>query len=147
MKKNLKTLLGACLLLAAALILVMTVFLSEPVLPRLEYYSQDSNYITAAGTVTHIGWGPEQSYVYLSFVEIPEAYSDTTFVLEGENLRIVLENGFAEKVEIGTEVVYISAPRYFWDGYAMPVVALEAGGEVLLVFEEGKANLLELIKK
>lgn len=134
----------AILLLFGAVIYM--VFLSEPVRPRVEYYSEDSNYITATGTVTHLGWADDQSYVYLAFEDIPEEYSDVSFVIEGENLRIVLENGFAEKVRLGTQVEYVSAPRYFWDGYAMPIVELTVDGEILLTFDEGKVNLLELIQ-
>lgn len=127
--------------------LFYVIFLSEPVRPRVKYYSDDSNYITAAGTVRYLAWGPEQSYVFLAFDDIPEEYSDTNFVLNGENLQIVLENGFAEKVQLGTTVEYVSAPRYFWDGYSMPIVELSVNGEILLTFEEGKTNLLDLIRR
>ena len=123
-----------------------TVVAYVPVRPRLEYYSEDSNYIMATGTVRHLAWGPDQSYVYIAFEDIPEDYSDTNFVIEGENLRIVLENGFAEKVQLGTTVEYVSAPRYFWDGYSMPIVELSVDGEILLTFEEGKINLLDWIR-
>ena len=58
----------------------------------------------------------------------------------------MLENGFAEKVKLGSEVIYISAPRYFWDGYSMPIVELSVDGEVLLTFDEGKTNLLDMIQ-
>ena len=127
-------------------VLCYVVFFSTPVRPRLEYYSEDSNYIMATGTVRHLGWGPDQSYVYIAFEDIPEEYSDTNFVIEAENLRIVLENGFVEKVKLGTEVIYVSAPRYFWDGYSMPIVELSVNGEVLLTFDEGKTNLLDMIQ-
>ncbi|MBE6922572.1 MAG: hypothetical protein E7465_05240 [Ruminococcaceae bacterium] len=147
MKKNFKAIFGAIIMLILFGTLMYIVFLSTPVRPRLEYYSQEGNYITATGTVCHLGWSSDQSYVCLAFEDIPDEYSDPNFVIEGENLRILMENGFAEKVQLGTQVVYISAPRYFWDGYAMPIVALEVDGESLLTFEEGKANLLELIKQ
>ena len=94
----------------------------------------------------HIGWAEDKSFVCLSFEDIPEEYSDGSFVVEGENLRILVENGFSNKVKLGTEVVYVSAPRYFWDGYMMPIVELSVDGEVLLPFEEGKTNLLDLIR-
>ena len=146
MKQNKWLIPVAVLSVVLFAVLFCWIFFSTPVRPRLEYYSEDSNYITAAGTVRHLAWGPDQSYVYLAFEDIPEEYSDTNFVIEGENLRIVLENGFVEKVEPGTEVIYISAPRYFWDGYSMPIVELSVDGEVLLSFAEGKGNLLNFIR-
>lgn len=137
-------LVTVAVLLFARLVSVM--LFSEPVRPRLEYYSEDSNYITAAGTVSHIAYGDDREYVYLAFEEIPDRFEDTSFKIEGENLRILLENGFADKVTLGAAVEYVSAPRIFWDGYSMPVVALSVDGEPLLTFEEGKANLLEMIR-
>lgn len=127
-------------------VLCYTMVLWEPIRPRLEYYSDSNNYIKSTGTVSYLSWGPNQSYVFLAFVEIPAEYSDTSFVIEGENLRIMQENGFAEKIQLGTEVEYISAPRYFWDGYSMPIVALAVDGETLLSFEEGMQNLLKFIR-
>lgn len=146
MKQNKHIFPIATVLVVLFATLCYVVFLFEPVRSRVEYYSEDSNYITATGTVKHLGWGPDQSYVYLAFEEIPEEYSDTNFVIEGENLRTAIEKGFNERVQLGTEVVYVSAPRYFWDGYAMPIVALSVNGEILLTFDEGKMNLLDLIQ-
>ena len=146
MKQNKWLIPVAVVLVVLFAVLCFALFFSTPVRPRLEYYAEDGNYITAAGTVRHLGWGPDQSYVYIAFDDIPEEYSDTNFVIEGENLRIVLENGYAEKVKLGSEVIYISAPRYFWDGYSMPIVELSVDGEVLLTFDEGKTNLLDMIQ-
>ena len=146
MKQNKWLIPVAVLSVVLFVVLCYVVFFFTPVRPRLEYYSEDSNYIMATCTVRHLGWGPDQSYVYIAFEDIPEEYSDTNFVIEGENLRIVLENGFLEKVKLGTEVVYVSAPRYFWDGYSMPIVELSVDGEVLLSFAEGKGNLLNFIR-
>ncbi len=146
MKQNKWLIPVAVLSVVLFTVLCYMVFFSTPVRPRLEYYSDSSNFITATGKVTHIGWSSDQSYVYIAFDDIPEEYSDTNFVIEGENLRIVLENGFAEKVKLGSEVIYISAPRYFWDGYSMPIVELSVDGAILLTFEQGKTNLLDMIQ-
>ena len=40
-------------------------------------------------------------------------------------------------------VSFMTAPRYFGDGYIMPIVEISVDGEELLSFEEGYENLLE----
>ena len=40
------------------------------------------------------------------------------------------------------EVVFITAPRHFGDGYVMPIVAISINGESLLDFNDGYANLM-----
>ena len=123
---------------------VYMIFLSEPVQPRLDYYSIDSNYVTVVGTVDHLSYYDSKA-LFLAFEDKTVAFQDSTFVIEGKNLETILKNGFEEKVTLGTQVEFVSAVRVFWDGYEMPIVALSVNGEVLLPFEEGKQNLLEMI--
>ena len=120
-------------------------FLSAPARSRREYYCEDSNYIKAYGTVNHLSYGEKNTYVYLSFESIPDAYGDRSFKVGDKNYHLLMERGFADKVQLGTQVEYISAPRIFWDGYSMPIVALSVNGEILLSFEEGKENFLDSI--
>ena len=49
-----------------------------------------------------------------------------------------------EKIEPNSVVEFTSAPAFFGNGYLMPIVQLSVNGEILLSFEEGYANLLEL---
>ena len=140
----------AAVLISLLLFVVIPIYMVgfyTPVQPRQEYYSEDSNYLTDTGAISHLAWGPEKEYVFLSFDVIPDQYGDTTFAIRGENLRLVMERGFAEKVRMGTMVEYTSAPQIFWDGYSMPIVMLKVDGEVLLTFEEGKENLLRMIEQ
>lgn len=41
----------------------------------------------------------------------------------------------------------MTAPRYFGDGYVMPIVAISVDGEQLLDYEEGYANFMEWLEK
>ena len=148
--KNYLRFFGVAAVLISLLFVVTLIYMVgfyTPVRSRLEYYSEDNNYLTATGVVNHLAWGPAKEYVFLSFDVIPEQYGDMTFAIRGENLKLLRERGFAEKVRLGTTVEYTSAPQIFWDGYTMPIVMLKVDGEVLLTFEEGKSNLLVMIEQ
>lgn len=108
-----------------------------------EYYSQKANYVESTGIVTHMVYNEDGSSLVLIFSDLSAKFSDNSFKIVGENLSLVEERGIAHKVEIGDEVSFISAPKYFGDGYVMPIVALEVDGETLLEFEEGFENLME----
>ncbi|HIV47949.1 MAG TPA: hypothetical protein H9749_09110, partial [Candidatus Acutalibacter stercorigallinarum] len=69
------------------------------------------------------------------------------FKIVGDNVQIVLENGISEKIKLGDTVEFVTAPRYFGDGYVMPIVAISVDGEQLLDYEEGYANFMEWLEK
>ncbi len=71
-----------------------------------------------------------------------QQFTDNCFKTVGDNLLISQQNGIDEKIKLGDEVTFISAPRYFGDGYVMPIVAVSIGGECILEFNEGVVNLL-----
>lgn len=115
-----------------------------------DYYSQSSNYITATGTISHIAYSDEKDVLYYGFSDI-EYHSTPTypyhfeyygFKIVGKNFQIVQEQNIDDKIKMGDEVTFVAAPRYFYDGYAIPIVAISIGDEELLEFEEGVANLL-----
>ena len=58
------------------------------------------------------------------------------------NATILKEAGIEEKLTPGVVFTFISAPKYFGDGYWCPIVGLEINGEVLLDFEIGYKNLM-----
>ena len=85
----------------------------------------------------------EKDYIYLQLTELTaDDFDGNGFEIVGENLSIVKEKGIKQKIALGDEVEFISAPRYFGDGYVMPIVEITVDGETLLEFEEGYANLL-----
>ena len=62
---------------------------------------------------------------------------------QGESFQNVIDNGGEEYLKLGTRVTFVSAPRYFGDGYDVPIVALSIDGKELLSFEEGHKNLMD----
>ena len=109
---------------------------------RIKYYSQKENYISVEGTISSIEYNQDLTALYLEFSELSPVLDDTCFKIVGENLQIVQSNGIDNKLEIGEIISFITAPRYFGDGYVMPIVSISTNEEVLLGFEEGYDNLL-----
>lgn len=107
-----------------------------------KYYAEKSNYLPASGTVSYIRYSDDGTALYIAFSELDPEFDDTCFKIVGNNLPTVQEKGIDEKIAVGDTVEFISAPRYFGDGYVMPIVGITANGEVLLEFEQGYDNLL-----
>ena len=112
-------------------------------LEKIKYYSQKENYISVNGTVSHIKYNEDSTALYIGFSELSPALDDTSFKIVGYNLEIVRTNKVDDKLKIGEQVTFITAPKYFGDGYVMPIVAISINGESLLEFEEGYENLLD----
>ena len=108
------------------------------------YYSDKNNYITEEALIDNIIFDEANNSIYFWLSQIDESYQDNTFKIEGESVNILLENAIFQKIEVGSELTYTSAPHYFGDGYCMPIVALSYNGEELLSFEEGYENLMNL---
>jgi hypothetical protein len=108
-----------------------------------DYYSQKNNYINAIGIVSHISYNEDKTALYLGFSDLTPQFDDNSFKIVGDNLPIVQKKGIDEKIKIGDQVDFITAPRYFGDGYVMPIVEISVNEEELLGFEEGFTNLLK----
>lgn len=110
---------------------------------KIKYYSQKENYISVTGTVSNINYNEDSTALYIDLSESSPVLDDTCFKIVGENLKIVQSNRIDDKLKTGEQISFITAPKYFGDGYVMPVVAISIGGENLLDFEEGYKNLLD----
>ena len=104
------------------------------------YYADESNYITATGVVTHIKYSDETDALYLAFDQLDYPFSDNTFKIVGKNLKIVQENGIKAVLQMSDSVTFMAAPKYWGDGYVIPIVALIVDGDTLLNFEDGFDN-------
>ena len=113
----------------------------------IEYYSQKENYISVTGTVSSIKYNEEATALYIDFSELSSVLNDTCFNIVGENLEIVKANRIDDKLKIGEQITFVTAPKYFGDGYVMPIVAISISGENMLDFEEGYNNLLDWLSK
>ena len=113
----------------------------------IEYYSQKENYISVTGTVSSIKYNEEATALYIDFSELSSVLDDTCFKIVGKNLEIVKANGIDDKLKIGEQITFVTAPKYFGDGYVMPIVAISISGENMLDFEEGYKNLLDWLSE
>lgn len=134
-----------------AIIPLLSILLSSCYLAYLtpwekEYYAHRENYVTATGTITFIKYNEEQSALYFSFSDLTPGFPDHMFKIVGENLLTAQENGIDEKIYVGKQVEFVSAPKYFGDGYIMPIIAITVDDEVLLPFNEGFENFQKWLK-
>ena len=109
----------------------------------IEYYSQKENYINVTGTVSNIKYNEDTTALYIDLSELSPVLDDTCFKIVGKNLEIVKANKIDDKLKTGEQITFITAPKYFGDGYVMPIVSLTIDGEELLSFEEGYANFMD----
>ena len=107
-----------------------------------KYYSEKSNYITVSGKVSHISYNKEQTVLYIGFAEMSEEFDDNCFKIIEDNLKIGKNNGIDDVLCLGKRVEFVTAPRYFGDGYVMPIVALSIDGKCYLKFDDGYNNLM-----
>ena len=112
---------------------------------EVPYYSDKNNYIILNGIVDYIRYSDDGKTLYLRFSDLDPDFSDCPFKIVGKNLKIAQKNGIDEKMEIGDEVEFITAPRYFGDGYIVPIAGISVDGEVLLDFEQGYENYIDWI--
>lgn len=132
-------------LLILSVTLVLGLCLSSCASKELsKYYSEKDNYIEVTGIISDISYNEDSSAIYLSFSELDPKLDDVCFKIAGKNLQIVQNNGIDEKIKVGDTLDFVTAPKYFGDGYVMPIAAVSLGDEEILEFEEGFNNLQEL---
>lgn len=108
-----------------------------------KYYSNEENFVEVTSEINHIVWNHSEQCVTIGLSNVPETFSDNCFDIEEENYKIVFENGGEEYLQLGTSVTIVTAPRYFGDGYIMPIVAIKVGEYELLNYEDGYKGLME----
>jgi len=114
---------------------------------KIEYYSQKENYISVTGIVSNINYNEDSTTLYIDLSELSPVLDDTCFKIVGENLEIVKANKIDDRLKTGERITLITAPKYFGDGYVMPIVAISISGENLLDFEKGYKNFLDWLSK
>ena len=114
---------------------------------KIMYYSQKENYVSVTGTVSTIKFNESYTALYVTLSELSTRLDDTCFKIVGKNLEIVQTNRIEDKLTIGEQITFITAPKYFGDGYVMPIVAISIKGEELLEFDEGYENLLDWLSE
>lgn len=127
-------------------ILMCIALLLVPCASYSTYYSEKSNYVTASGVIDYLKYNDDRSALYIGFSDLDYKFDDTCFKIVGENLSIVQENGIDEKISVEDKVSFMTAPKYFGDGYVMPIVSISVNEEELLEFDQGVNNLLDWLK-
>ncbi len=113
----------------------------------VNYYSNQSNYIETTTEITGIYFYKDIEKLMLVINTDGTEYSDSHLVLRGKNAESVVEQGGLELLAIGSQVTFTAAPKYFGDGYEVPIVALYAENKNLLLFEDGYRNLINELKE
>ena len=127
----------------ALLVCVLCVLLASCKSSKIvDYYSDPDNYVTASGTITYVNCDEDNEVVYLGFSDLSPSFSDSCFKISGKNYELICESGLLETLTLGQQVTFMSAPKYFGDGYVMPIVWITVDDNTYLNFEEGMANLI-----
>lgn len=112
---------------------------------QIKYYSNEENYIEATGTISHVIFDDKTEALYLGFTDLSERFDDTTFEITKDNYSIIVNA--KDSIQLGKTATFITAPKYFGDGYIMPIVSLTIDGVCLLEYEVGISNFLDELKK
>ena len=112
----------------------------------VSYYSDESKYITATGIVSHVAYSTHTEAWYLCFSDLSYHFDDNCFKIVGGNIPIVQEKIGHLDTLYGKTVTFITAPKYFGDGYVMPIVSLVVDDETILNYQEGFKYFLEWLK-
>ena len=54
---------------------------------------------------------------------------------------------YDEHIQVGKTATFITAPKYYGDGYVMPIVSLSIDNQHILEYEIGFPSLLNWLKK
>lgn len=103
----------------------------------LEYYSNDSNYETLEVRVITL----DDKFMEVEFLsDVHEHYTYAPFhLIDLPDLHTQLASGDV--------ITIITAPRFFWDNYRIPIVGITKDDTVYLEFATGKQNLLNYIEE
>ena len=105
----------------------------------IDYYSNNDNYTYLSGEVVKL----KEDIIYVNIIT---DNSDFRMYASGYlDFQIYTKNNLQEVIFVGDNVIFVSAPEYFYDSYILPIVYLEKEETVYLTFEEGKNNLLNWI--
>lgn len=107
-----------------------------------EYYANRDNYVSASGTVDFLNYNEDSTTLYIGFSEVSPVFADTCFKITGDNLKIARKNGIDEKLTTGTSVTFVSAPKYYGDGYVFPMIAISIRNDCVLDADVGFNNYI-----
>lgn len=114
----------------------------------LDYYRQDDNYVQLQGRIKTIEYLKDIDELRVE-IEIMDENHQFPYIGADRCGKFAIVNwssyGFVLKEK--DDIVFTSAPLYFYNGHIWPVVAIESDGEEYLPFSAGKDNYLNWIQK
>lgn len=141
MKKNNNTLLFVMLCLLA----LTTTSCINRNQEKIDYYSNEQNYIEVTGVIYHVKFDDEHDTLYLGFTNLAPKTDDDCFEVAGDAYSIMVTN--KEHIQIGKTATFVTAPKYYGNGYVMPIVSLSVDGRNILEYQIGFSSLLNWLKK
>ena len=141
MKKNNNTLLFVMLCLLA----LITTSCMNRNQEKIDYYSNEQNYIEVTGVIYHVKFDDEHDTLYLGFTNLAPKTDDDCFEVAGDAYSIMVTN--KEYIQIGKTATFVTAPKYYGNGYVMPIVSLSVDGRNILEYQIGFSSLLNWLKK
>lgn len=112
---------------------------------KMKYYSDTENYVEVTGTISYVLFDEENESLYLAFTDLSVDLDDNCFKIVGDNYSIIASES-KELIQVEKTATFVTAPKYFGDGYVMPIVALTIDDCCLLEYEIGIANFMDWLK-
>lgn len=109
------------------------------------YYSNYENYVEVTGKISYLNYNDDNDELYIAFDDLSGSFSDNCFKISGKNFAIIKNNNIENAIECGKIVEFVSAPKYYGDGYVMPIVSITIDDVCFLDIDEGIYNLLQSI--
>lgn len=141
MKKSNKTLSFIMLFL----LILVTTSCSNRNQEQLDYYSNEENYIEVTGVINHVKFDDESETLYLGFTSLFQKLDDDCFKVVGDAYSIVV--AYDEHIQVGKTATFVTAPKYYGNGYVMPIISLSIDDQCILEYEIGFSSLLNWLKK
>lgn len=104
----------------------------------IEKYSEDQNYVTLSGEITEFN----ENTVIIKCEELNEYIS-----YQGELCDYYIYSNQIIELSVGDQIDFVTVPFHFYNGHKLPIVELKIDGNTLLMFEEGKKNLIDWVNK
>lgn len=137
----------ALLLCITMLFLIACSIIDAPLNRQMtEYYLDDTHYQKATGTVEGIRYD-NRHVGYLDIMIITENHGFPLYSNGIMDFSLYSNSDLLNHISTGDKITFISAPMQFYSGHRCPIIALEKEDEVLLSFEEGKADYLAWIQE
>ena len=114
----------------------------------LNYYTEDSNYVLLVGEIKNIKYSKDNKKIFLEINIITSDHNIPTNSTTGYGeFAIINWDNYQLPINVGDDVVFTTAPMYFYDGHFLPIVHLEKDGQEYLSFSDGKEDYCNWIKE